>query len=83
MVYFCEGTDPEKLKWLETINMAGTVLTKQELRNAVYTAAGFLTQNGIRVVRKLQFSNNFRLKNAKCVAFCKTWAATNRVSEQV
>jgi hypothetical protein len=36
-----------------------------------------------RVVRKLQFSNNFRLKNAKCVAFCKTWATTNQVGEQV
>jgi hypothetical protein len=37
----------------------------------------------IRVVRKLQFSNNNRLKNAKCVAFCKTWATTNQVGEQV
>jgi hypothetical protein len=27
--------------------------------------------------------NNFRLKNAKCVAFCKTWATTNQVGEQV
>jgi hypothetical protein len=37
MIYFCEGTDSEKLKWFEIINMAGAVLTKQELRNAVYT----------------------------------------------
>lgn len=35
-VYFCEGTDSEKLKWFETINIAGEELTKQELRNAVY-----------------------------------------------
>ena len=37
MVYFCEGTDSEKLQWFEIVNIAGAVLTKQELRNAVYT----------------------------------------------
>jgi hypothetical protein len=37
MVYFCEGTDSEKLKWFKVVNIAGAVLTKQELRNAVYT----------------------------------------------
>jgi hypothetical protein len=36
-----------------------------------------------RVVRKLQFLNNFRLKTAKCIAFCKTCSTTNRVAEQV
>lgn len=36
-VYFCEGTSSEKLKWFETINIAGVELTKQELRNAVYS----------------------------------------------
>lgn len=35
-VYICDGTDSEKLKWFETINIAGAELTKQELRNAVY-----------------------------------------------
>ena len=37
MVYFCEGTDSEKLDWFRTINIAGEKLTEQELRNAVYT----------------------------------------------
>ena len=37
MVYFCEGTDLEKLEWFKTINIAGEQLTAQELRNAVYT----------------------------------------------
>ncbi|GMO61931.1 MAG: hypothetical protein Ta2A_08290 [Treponemataceae bacterium] len=37
MVYFCEGTDSEKLKWFKIVNIAGAVLTVQELRNAVYT----------------------------------------------
>jgi len=37
MVYFCEGTDKEKLDWFKTINIAGEKLTTQELRNAMYT----------------------------------------------
>ncbi len=36
MVYFCEGSDAEKLEWFRTINIAGEELTAQELRNAVY-----------------------------------------------
>ncbi|MGI6079094.1 MAG: HNH endonuclease family protein [Fastidiosipilaceae bacterium] len=36
MIYFCEGTDSEKLEWFRTINIAGERLTDQELRNAVY-----------------------------------------------
>lgn len=39
MVYFCEGTDKEKLDWFRTINIAGMKLTPQELRNAVYTGS--------------------------------------------
>ena len=37
MIYFCEGTDKERLEWFKTINIAGEKLTDQELRNAVYT----------------------------------------------
>lgn len=37
MVYFCEGTDKEKLDWFKTINIAGEKLLEQELRNAIYT----------------------------------------------
>jgi hypothetical protein len=36
-----------------------------------------------RVVQKLQFLNNNRLKTAKCGAFCKTCLTTNRVVKQV
>lgn len=36
MVYFCTGTDSEKLDWFKTINISGEKLTDQELRNAVY-----------------------------------------------
>ena len=35
-VYMCEGTDSEKLDWFETINIAGEILTPQEIRNAIY-----------------------------------------------
>jgi hypothetical protein len=36
IVYFCSGTDSEKLDWFRTINIAGERLYEQELRNAVY-----------------------------------------------
>jgi len=39
MIYFCSGEDSEKLEWFETINIAGKELTKQELRNAVYSGS--------------------------------------------
>ena len=37
MIYFCEGTDKERLDWVRIINIAGEKLTDQEIRNAVYT----------------------------------------------
>jgi hypothetical protein len=37
MVYFCEGTDEEKLAWFKVINTAGEKLTPQELLNAIYS----------------------------------------------
>lgn len=41
-VYVCDGTESEKLDWFKIINIAGEVLTPQELRNAVY-AGSWLT----------------------------------------
>ena len=35
-VYFCEGTESEKLDWFRVINIAGERLEEQELRNASY-----------------------------------------------
>lgn len=35
-IYFCSGTDKEKLDWFRVINIAGEKLLDQELRNAVY-----------------------------------------------
>lgn len=39
MVYICTGGDREKLKWFETINIAGVELSPQELKNAVYSGS--------------------------------------------
>ncbi len=35
-IYVCDGGDKEKLDWFETINIAGKVLSPQELRNATF-----------------------------------------------
>lgn len=39
MVYWCSGTDSERLAWFKIINIAGEKLTNQELRNAVYAGS--------------------------------------------
>jgi len=39
MIYFCSGTDSERLEWFRIINIAGIKLTDQELRNAVYSGS--------------------------------------------
>jgi len=49
-VYFCSGTDSEKLCWFRTINIAGEKLAEQELRNAVY--AGSWTADAKRYFSK-------------------------------
>ena len=36
-VYICEGTEEEKMEWFKIINIAGEILTNQELLNATYT----------------------------------------------
>jgi len=38
-VYLCSGLESEKLEWFRTINIAGKVLTDQEMRNAVYSGS--------------------------------------------
>ena len=35
-VYICEGKPNEKINWFRTINVAGLVLTEQEMRNAMF-----------------------------------------------
>lgn len=38
-IYICEGTDDEKLKWFQRINIAGEKLKEQEIRNAIYSGS--------------------------------------------
>ena len=35
-ICICTGSDDDKMDWFETINTVGSLLTKQEMRNAVY-----------------------------------------------
>lgn len=51
-VYWCQGTDSERLDWFRTINIAGEKLTEQELRNAVY--AGSWTADAKRYFSRTQ-----------------------------
>ena len=51
-IYWCQGTDSERLDWFRTINIAGEKLTDQELRNAVY--AGSWTADAKRYFSKTQ-----------------------------
>ncbi|MDP3043393.1 MAG: DUF262 domain-containing protein [bacterium] len=37
MIYFCEGTDRERIDWFTVINTYGEKVNEQEIRNAVYT----------------------------------------------
>ena len=37
LVYVCEGADTDRLRWFETINIAGERLSPQEIRNAQYS----------------------------------------------
>jgi len=37
MIYFCEGTDKERIDWFTVINTFGEKVNAQEIRNAVYT----------------------------------------------
>ena len=37
IVYVCEGDEKDRLAWFKTINIAGSPLNDQELRNATYT----------------------------------------------
>jgi len=52
MIYICKGNDKEKLDWFKTINIGSEELTKQELRNAIYTgqwltdAKRYFSKNG-------------------------------------
>lgn len=64
LIYVCTGTEAEIKEWFETINIAGVELTKQELRNAIYSGP-FVT------AAKAEFSNSNNALQQKWSHFVK------------
>lgn len=72
MIYVCKGKDKEKLDWFKTINIAGAVLTAQELRNAIYTgswltdAKRYFSKNGYVAYKT---ANKYLIGEMNCQAY--------------
>jgi hypothetical protein len=58
-VYFCTGNDEEKMNWFQTINTAGEPLTKQEIRNAVYSSAWLTDAKSVLSKRNCAAQRNY------------------------
>ena len=80
-VYFCHGTDKEKLDWFRVINIAGERLLDQELLNAVYVgpfvsdARRYFSKNGCPAYK---IGNEYMAGNPIEQAYLETilkWAA--------
>ena len=63
-IYVCEGDEGEIKEWFETINIVGVKLTKQELRNAIFSGP-FVT------AAKKVFSNSQNSNNQKWSHYIK------------
>jgi hypothetical protein len=87
MVYFCEGTDSEKLNWFKTINIAGAKLEEQELRNAIYTgpwlsdAKRYFSRNNCPAY---QIASNYLVGNVIRQDYLEaaiSWISKNQIEE--
>lgn len=87
MIYFCSGTESEKLDWFKTINIAGEQLTDQELRNAVYS--GFWVTDAKRYFSKAncpayrvgsKYLNGKRIRQEYLETAIK-WISNNHIDE--
>lgn len=86
-IYFCEGSDSEKLAWFKTINIAGEELSTQELRNAVYH--GSWTSDAKRYFSKTgcaayQIAGDYLNGSAIRQHYLETaikWISANKVNE--
>ena len=81
MVYHCLGNDSDKLKWFETINIAGKQLNEQERLNAVYSCAWttdarkhFSNQNAVAVEYKDKYLSE-SITRQECLAKAIKWAS--------
>lgn len=64
LVYVCKGTESDIKEWFQTINIAGVPLSRQELRNAIYSGP-FVT------AAKAEFSNSQNALQQKWSAYVK------------
>lgn len=64
LIYACTGTESEIKEWFQTINTVGVELTRQELRNAIYSGP-FVT------AAKAEFSNSNNALQQKWAHFVK------------
>jgi hypothetical protein len=87
MVYFCEGTDSEKLDWFKIINIAGERLFDQELRNAIYPgpwlneAKKYFSKNNCPACK---MGSNYLSGNAIRQDYLETvlsWISGNKIEE--
>ncbi|MCY3574165.1 MAG: DUF262 domain-containing protein [Chloroflexi bacterium] len=88
-VYLCTGTDSERLDWFETINIAGVVQEKQELRNAVY-AGPWVTDAKRYFSRPRQGADNLensyllgQVNRQKCLETVIKWASSRNDEEGI
>ena len=88
-VYFCEGTDKEKLDWFRVINIAGEKLLDQELLNAVYSgpfvtdARRHFSKNGCPAYKMgADFLNGNAIEQAYLSTILK-WAARHDGVESI
>ena len=88
-VYVCEGSHDKKLAWFQTINIAGAVLTPQELRNAVYSgswtaAAKVLFSGGnppMAAKAKGLFGTNIKPLRQELLELAIEWACPGKSSK--
>ncbi len=87
MVYFCEGSDSEKLDWFNTVNIAGEELSKQELRNAVYTgpwltwAKRYFSKTGCAAKGLADKYISCKVNRQELLELALTWISDGRITD--
>ena len=88
-VYFCTGTDKEKLDWFRVINIAGERLLDQELLNAVYVgpfvsdARRYFSKNGCPAYKMASDLLNGNAIEQTYLATVLHWAARKEGIKEV
>lgn len=88
-VYFCTGTDKEKLDWFRVINIAGERLLDQELLNAVYVgpfvsdARRYFSKNGCPAYKMASDLLNGNAIEQAYLATILHWAARKEGIKEV